>query len=295
MAAQRKGILLAGGHGTRLYPMTEVTSKHLLAVYDKPMIYYPLTTLMMAGVREVLIIALPRDIPNFQHLFGDGRQWGMQFEYKEQVEPRGLADAFLLGEKFLNGSPVVLVLGDNIFYADHLSHRLQEVNKRNEGGTIFAYKVKDPSRYGVVTFDQSGRAVHIEEKPKEPKSNYAIPGLYFFDETVVEIAKSIKSSARGELEITDVHNAYMQKNALHVEVLSRGVAWFDSGTPTSLLQTSFFIEALEERQGIKVGCPEEVALRMGFIDKEAYQACLKKIKSGSYRQYLEEILDEELA
>jgi len=288
----RKGIVLAGGFGSRLYPMTQDTSKHLLAVYDKPMIYYPVSTLMMAGIKEILIITMERDLPAYQKLFGDGRQWGIQFEYAIQNEPKGLAEAFLVGEQFLEGSPAALILGDNVFYGPGMHKQLQAVSAKIHGATIFAYKVKDPRRYGVVSFDEKGQVVHIEEKPESPRSPYAIPGLYFFDNEVVEIAKYLTPSARGELEITDIHNAYKDKNNLSVEVLPRGVAWFDSGTPASLLQTSMFIETVEERQGIKVGSPEEVALRMSYINKQQLSDHLRSVKGCGYKRYLEELLEE---
>lgn len=288
----RKGIILAGGHGTRLYPMTQTTSKHLLAVYDKPMIYYPITTLMMSGIKDILIIGLPRDLPAYQTLFGDGSQWGVHFSYQVQTDPRGLAEAFILGETFLDGEAAALILGDNIFYGNALAKQLQSINANTDQATIFAYRVNNPSAYGVVAFDKAGQATHIEEKPKTPKSHYAIPGLYFFDQSVCEIAKTIQPSARGELEITDIHNTYLQQNKLHVEKLGRGVAWFDSGTPSSLMETSQFIETIENRQGIKIGCPEEIALRMNFITKKDIEHWLSQTKSSHYRDYIETLLEE---
>jgi glucose-1-phosphate thymidylyltransferase len=265
-----KGIILAGGSGTRLHPITLAVSKQLMPVYDKPMIYYPLSTLMSAGIREILIISTPKDLPLFERLLGDGSQLGCLFSYAVQPEPKGLAQAFLIGEAFIGNDPVALILGDNIFYGTGLQTILQN-STTPEGGTIFAYKVQDPERYGVVTFDASGKATALEEKPKNPKSNYAVPGIYFYDNEVVSIAKQIKPSPRGEFEITDVNKAYLQKQKLQVQVLDSGTAWLDTGTFASLMQASQFVQVLQERQGVRIGAIEDVALQMGYINKKQYQ------------------------
>ena len=287
-----KGIILAGGKGTRLYPITMVVSKQLLPVYDKPMIYYPLSILMLAGIREILVISTPENLPQYRRLLGSGEQWGLCFDYGEQAEPRGLADAFLVGEDFINNNPVCLILGDNIFFGSGLPAQLRKVSQLTEGAVIFAYAVRNPQRYGVVEFDETGRALSLEEKPAKPKSKYAVPGLYFYDRQVIELVKSQRPSARGELEITDLNRVYMEMGKLRVEVLGRGVAWLDAGTHESLLQASSFIQAVEERQGIMISSPEEIAFRLGFIDRAQLAELANIYKGNSIGEYLRKLSQE---
>ncbi len=288
-----KGIILAGGAGTRLHPLTLTVVKQLLPVYDKPMVYYPLSMLMLAGIREILVISTPQALPLFRELFKDGRQWGLQFSYQEQLHPRGIADAFLLGKSFIGNEPVALILGDNIFYGHGLPDQLRAAARLQEGALIFAYSVRDPERYGVIEFDSTGKALSIEEKPKYPRSNYAVPGIYFYDNQVVQITESLKPSGRGELEITDVNLAYLRQGNLRVDPIGRGVAWLDAGTHESLLQASNFIQALQDRQGMMVSCPEEIAYRRGFIDRtQLLQLASGMKRDNPYGDYLLRLAEE---
>jgi len=287
---QRKGILLAGGSGTRLYPLTLAVSKQLMPVYDKPLVYYPLSTLMLAGIRDVLIISTPHDTPRYADLLGDGAQWGLNIQYAVQPKPEGLAQAFLIGRAFVNNQPSALVLGDNIFYGHDLVKQLIHANEREEGATVFAYHVADPERYGVVSFDDQHRAIHIEEKPKQPKSNYAVTGLYFYDRQVGDIAADIKPSARGELEITDVNRRYLEQKQLNVETMGRGYAWFDAGTHDGLMEAATFIATIQKRQGLMVACPEEIAFSQGWISADQLEKLAQPYKSTFYGQYLLNLL-----
>ena len=290
----RKGIILAGGSGTRLYPLTHAISKQIMPVYDKPLIYYPLSVLMEANIKEVLIISTPRDLKVFQELLGDGSKWGMTFAYKVQEEPKGLAEAFIIGEEFMGNDNVAMILGDNMFYGSHLSEMLRKANEREEESTIFGYQVKDPRAYGVVEMDKTGKAISIEEKPANPKSNYAVPGLYFYTNDVIEIAKTIKPSARGELEITSINEEYMKRNKLYVETFGRGMTWFDTGTHDALLETASFVQTIEKRQGLQVCCPEEIAFQKGWITAEQLLKLADKYMKTDYGKYLKGLVESKM-
>ena len=287
----RRGILLVGGSGTRLHPATKVMSKQLMPVYDKPMVYYPLSTIMLAGIRDILVISTPHDLPLYRRLLGDGSDWGLRFEYAEQPEPKGIAQALVIGESFLKGKPSCLILGDNIFYGDGMAESMQAISANETGATVFAYHVRDPERYGVVVLDENGRPTDIEEKPKQPRSNFAVTGLYFYDGKAAEIARNLKPSPRGELEITDVNREYLRRGLLSVEVLGRGTAWLDTGTHDSLLEAATFVSVLEARQGLKVACPEEIAWRMGHINVDQLRHLAEPLKNSGYGKYLLELID----
>ena len=290
-----KGILLAGGHGTRLYPLTTSLSKQILPVYDKPMIYYPLSMLMLAGIRDILIVSTPVALPLYSELLRDGSQWGVKFTYAEQSQPRGIADAFVVGSEFVGDSPVCLALGDNIFYGHGLPEILQKAAKLQRGALVFAYPVGDPGRYGVVEFDSTGKALSIEEKPQKPRSNFAVPGVYFYDSRVLEVARHLKPSARGEVEITDINNDYLERGELQVEILGRGFAWLDAGTHESLLQAANFVHALQERQGMMISCPEEIAFRRGYISRDQFRSLAEALRSNRYGLYLFQLLHDEFS